>query len=84
HKCPHHIPLPGLLHPVPMPSAPTQKSKTELEWKEGMESCCNLALQEVIGVLSENLKISSLSSQNQMSTRVQLQIPITLTSTIQR
>jgi hypothetical protein len=34
-----------------------------------------LGLRQVIESLSENLKISSLSSQNQMSTRAQLQTP---------
>uniref|UniRef100_A0A8C7A4B0 Uncharacterized protein n=1 Tax=Neovison vison TaxID=452646 RepID=A0A8C7A4B0_NEOVI len=61
--------VPATEQELPQPQAETG-SGTESDSDESVPE-----LQELQESLSGNLRISSLSSQNQMSTRAQLQIP---------
>jgi nascent polypeptide-associated complex subunit alpha len=58
---------------------PVSKATQSRSEKKARKAMSKLGLRQVTGVtrvsLSENLKVSSLSSQNQMSTRAQLQTP---------
>uniref|UniRef100_A0A671DUE0 Uncharacterized protein n=1 Tax=Rhinolophus ferrumequinum TaxID=59479 RepID=A0A671DUE0_RHIFE len=61
-----------------VPATEQELPQLQAETGSGTESDSDESvpeLQGLLGSLSGNLRISSLSSQNQMSTRAQLQIP---------